>query len=137
MYIAEIVDKQFDGVLVLKLVHNDTETEFLIFSCYLPPEHSTRGRDAQSFFVHLLSLIYMYGDCDYMYIAGDFNSRIGTLSDVLDQCDVIPLDKSVNQHGYDFIEFVNDAKLCCLNGRICIDIDNFTSVSRKGRSVVD
>ena len=72
-----------------------------------------------------------------MYIAGDFNSRIGTLSDVLDQCDVIPirisLDKSVNKHGHDFIEFLNDAKLCCLNGRICIDNDNFTSVSRKGR----
>ncbi|WAR27263.1 hypothetical protein MAR_012967, partial [Mya arenaria] len=138
---AEIVDKQFDGILALKLVHNDTETEFLIFSCYLPPEHSTRGRDAQSFFAHLLSLVYMYGDCDYMYIVGDFNSRIGTLSDVLDQCDVIPiripLDKSVNQHGHDFIEFLNDAKLCCLNGRICIDNDNFTSVSRKGRSVVD
>ena len=69
----------------------------------------------------------MYGDCDYtcMYIAGDFNSGIGTLSDVLDQCDVIPiripLDKSVNQHGSDFIEFLNDAKLCCLNGRICIE----------------
>ena len=36
-----------------------------------------------------------------------------------------------------FIEFLNDAKLCCLNGRICNDNDNFTSVSRKGRSVVD
>lgn len=74
VYSAEIVDKQFDGILALKLVHNDTETEFCIFSCYLPPEHSTRGRDAQSLFAHLLSLIYMYGDCDYMYIAGNFNA---------------------------------------------------------------
>ena len=108
VYGAEIVDKQFDGI-ALKLVHNDPETEFLIISCYLPPEHSTRGRHAQSFFAHLLSLTYMYGDCDYMYIAGDFNVRLGTLSDVLDQCDVIPiripLEKSVNQHGYDFIDF--------------------------------
>ena len=45
VYSAEIVDKQFDGILVLKLVHNDTETKFLIFSCYFSPEHSTRGRD--------------------------------------------------------------------------------------------
>ncbi|WAQ95035.1 hypothetical protein MAR_007506 [Mya arenaria] len=43
--------------------------------------------------------------------------------------------KSINQHGHTFIEFLNDAKLCVLNGRFTSD--NYTSISTKGNSVVD
>ena len=43
----------------------------------------------------------------------------------------------VNQHGHTFLEFLNDAKMCVLNGRFRDTDDNFTSVSTKGKSVVD
>ena len=46
------------------------------------------------------------------------------------------LNESINQRGYDFIEFLNEAKLCALNGRFP-DGDNFTSISNKGKAVVD
>jgi hypothetical protein len=116
-----VVDKSYDGILALKFVHRETEGDFIVFSCYLPPENSNRGRDAQSFFAHLLSQIYINSESDKMFIGADFNSRIGSLTDIIDDCDNIPerkiLDKSTNQHGQDFIEFLNDAKFCILNGR--------------------
>ena len=44
---------------------------------------------------------------------------------------------TVNQHGRDFLEFLNESKLCVLNGRFNELNGNYTSVSRKGKSVVD
>ncbi|WAR23590.1 hypothetical protein MAR_037259, partial [Mya arenaria] len=70
------VDKVYEGILALKITHRETESDLVIFSCYLPPENSVWGRDGQSFFAHLLSLIYTHGDCDYMFIGADFNARI-------------------------------------------------------------
>lgn len=110
----------------------------------MPAENSTRGRDAQSFYAHLLSQIYINSESDGIFLADDFNARIGSLSDIIDDFDGIPprhvLDKSVNQHGHDMIEFLNDAKFCVLNGRCssnqCRD-NNWTSISRRGRAVVD
>lgn len=70
----------------------------------------TRGRDSGSFFAHLLSLIYVNSDFDSLYITADFNAKIGTLSNILEDCDTIKervtLDKSVNQHGHALLEFL-------------------------------
>lgn len=75
-------------------------------------------------------------------MSGDLNSRIGALSDTLGEKDTTPrrrvFDNSTNQHGYTFVEFLNDAaKFCVLKGRFNEADDYFTSVLRKGRSVVD
>ena len=40
-------------------------------------------------------------------------------------------------HGHTFLELLNDSKKCVLNGRFKESEDNFTSVSSKGKSVVD
>ena len=50
---------------------------------------------------------------------GDFNARIGSLDDLTDFDDVNilkrhVLDKTINQHGHSFIDFLNEAKLCIL-----------------------
>ena len=75
-----------------------------------------------------------------VFLVGDFNSRIGNLSDILSEVDDIPkpkpIDNSMNQHGHDFIDFLNETKLCILNGRLS-DHDNYTSISEKGKTVVD
>ncbi|XP_060556851.1 uncharacterized protein LOC132717406 [Ruditapes philippinarum] len=138
-YEISIVDKSYDGILALKFDNHDIDTSVIVFSCYLPPENSVWGRDSQSFFAHLLALIYTYENCDFMFIGADFNARIGSLSDVLEDCDSIPprvvLDKKVNQHGHSLIEFLNDTKFCVLNNRF--SHDNYTSISVKGRAVVD
>ena len=56
-------------------------------SCYLSPENSTRVPGASSFFAHLLARIYLFSDCYSLYIAVDFNVRMGNLCDSLYGCD--------------------------------------------------
>ena len=67
------------------------------------------------------------------------NSRVGDLKDIISEIDSIPsrstLDSVKNHHGYDFIEFLTESRFCMLNG--LFRNDNFTSVSTKGRSVVN
>ena len=119
-YEIYIVDKSLDGILGVKFVHKSTDYDFIVFACYLPPENLTRGRDAQTFYAHLLSQIYINSESDGIFIAADFNARIGSMSDIIGDFDSIPprnvLDKSINQHGHDLLEFLNDAKFCVLNG---------------------
>ena len=136
-----IIDKSYDGILGIQFVHKTSEYVLVVYSCYLPPENSTRGRDAQGFYSHLLAQIYMNCDSDSIFIAADFNSRIGSLSDIINDIDTIPkrtiIDKSVNQHGHELLDFLNESKCCVLNGRFDSKNDNFTSISRKGKAVVD
>lgn len=138
-YTITITNKSVDVILGLKLVHNLTEREIIIFSCYLPPEGSIHGRDAQGFYAHLLTQIYMHSESDYMFIGADFNARIGTRSDLSTDKHDVPirnvLDRKLNQHGNDLIEFLNDSNFCVLNGRF--GRGNYTSISRKGKAVVD
>ncbi|CAC5380632.1 unnamed protein product [Mytilus coruscus] len=47
------------------------------------------------------------------------------------------IDKTVNQHGKSFLEFLNESKTCVLNGRYDSNKDNFTCISGRGKSVVD
>ena len=137
----EIVDKLVDGIIGIRFTHKPSDYSFVLFSCYLPPEMSHWGRDASSFFAHLLSQIYLFSHLDAIYVCGDVNSRIGGLSDYLNEVDNIPLrhsiDDCVNRHGEAFLEFLLDSKMCVLNGRINPLDDNFTSISMKGRAVVD
>ena len=76
-----------------------------------------------------------------MFIAADFNSIIGNLSDSLYQCDMIStriiIDKSIYQHCHELVDFLNEAELCCLNGRLNTELDNVTSIDRIGKAVVD
>ncbi|VDI36428.1 Hypothetical predicted protein [Mytilus galloprovincialis] len=47
------------------------------------------------------------------------------------------IDKTHNQHGQSFSEFLNDSKFCVLNGRSGEQSNKFTSISLKGKAVVD
>ena len=77
---------------------------------------------------------------DIIVIAGDLNAKIGNLSDVLHD-ESIPkrkiLDESRNNHGNSLIEFLHDSNSCVLNGRVKDNLDDYTCVSTKGKSVVD
>ncbi|CAC5360198.1 unnamed protein product [Mytilus coruscus] len=62
----------------------------------------------------------------------------GSLKDYSD-FDELPLcpslDKTVNQHGNTFLECLNESKMCVLKGRFNQDENNFTFISRRGKSV--
>lgn len=132
-------DKAYEGIPCLHFEHVVSRYSFIVISCYLSPETSTWGRNADLFFAHLLSLIYA-ADADAVYICGDLNSRIAQLRDYGEEDDIpsrVVLDTSSNKHGESFIEFLKDSKCCVLNGRVTPENDNFTSVSVRGKAVVD
>lgn len=139
-YNFEVVDASFEGLFCVKFTSKSTDFSFTVFSCYLPPKGSVRGRNSQNFFSHLLLNIYDQSESDVIVICGDFNSRIGTLNDFSDFDSIrsrTAIDKTVNQHGKSFLEFLNESKTCVLNGRYDSNKDNFTCISGRGKSVVD
>ncbi|CAG2253308.1 unnamed protein product [Mytilus edulis] len=130
----------YEGILCAKFTSTNTDYSFLVLSCYLPPENSVWGRDSQGFFAQILSNIYVHYTCDAIFVCGDFNSRIGNFNDFTEFDDVptrFSLDGNTNQHGKTFLEFLNESKMCVLNGRIDVQKDNFTYISGRGKSVVD
>ena len=140
-YRIEIIDNTMDGILGVKFANKLTDYTFVIFSCYLPPEGSPWGRDASSFFTHLLTQIYLHYDADAMFVCGDFNARIGSAPDFDKDLDNVPpklcVDSIQNQHGKSFIEFLIDCKFCVLNGRFNKESNDYTFRSTRGHSVVD
>ena len=136
-----VLDRSYDGILCISVVSKETDYSIAIFCTYLPPESSTWGRDATGFYAHLLAEIYTLSEYDSIILCGDLNSRIGKTNDVISGLDNIPqrspIDQTTNQHGHTFIEFLNDSKFCVLNGRLCSENDDFTSVSTRGKAVVD
>ncbi len=69
-----------------------------------------------------------------------FECRIEKLSGLTD-IDALPnriiIDEIGKCHGEPLIGFLNDSKRCVLNGRFNPDCNNYTSISHKGKSVVD
>ena len=140
-YKYEIIDKSQDGIICVRFTHNPTMYSFIIFACYFPPESSPWGRNADSFFNHILSLLYVYNDnVDSVFVMGDLNARIGTLNDCL-QSDNLPerspIDLEKNNHGENLIEFLLESRMCILNGRYDPHYDDYTFLSTRGKSVVD
>ncbi len=138
---TEVVDKDIDGIIGIKIVNKFSGFTCVIFCCYLPPENSVWGRDADSFFAHLTTQMYLNQESDVLLIGGDFNARIGTADDFVRGLDKMPsrvcLDTVKCGHGDALIEFLKEAKMIVLNGRVTPELDNFTSVSHRGRAVVD
>ena len=143
LYNIDVIDREYEGILTLKFTNKLSDFEFIVVSCYLPPENSPWGRDSFGFYNHLLKLVYMYSEVDSFIILGDLNSRIGNLKDYMEECDSLParainIDNTVNNHGRELIEFLCDSKTCILNGRLNVpDSNNFTFSSTRGNSVVD
>ena len=138
---TKTVTSSVDGILGVLFTHKTSDMQFLVFSCYLPPEESPWGRDSNTFYAQLLSYVYLYCHCDHIFICGDFNSRIGKAADYISDVDVIEkrtvIDEVKNNHGDSMIEFLIESKMATVNGRITPHFDNFTSVSGRGRAVVD
>ena len=141
LFEINVVDRTYDGILGILLKSKLTDHDIVIYTVYLSPENSLWGRNATDFYSHLVGQVYLSFDNDAVFVCGDFNSRIGEVSDIISDIDRIShravIDKNINQHGHAFVDFLIDSEMCVLNGRFFEDCDNFTSVSTRGRSVVD
>ena len=93
----------------------------MVISCYLVPENSPWS-NTTDFYSHLISQIYTNSDIDGIYIAGDFNSRIGESQDVIQHVDELPprivIDDKTNLYRSHFLDFVKNTQFCVLNGRV-------------------
>ena len=136
-----VLQQSYEGIFWLKLTHKTESLVLLPCVCYLPPENSSRRVDVNDFFDNLLSDFYQFQNMGLVFISGDFNSRCGELEDFIAGVDnIVPrhvIDFKSNYYGERFIDFLINANLCMLNGRYNDCLNNFTSVSTKGSSVVD
>ena len=140
-FTVKVLDKTFEGILWIQLTNkHDSSVNFVLCACYLPPQDSSRGNITLEYFTTLLSQVYKYADIGDIIIGGDFNSRIGIKQDYdKSLCEYkikprVSID-NVNNNSENFLNFLNDACMCVLNGRI--GEDNYTSISKKGKAVVD
>ncbi len=142
-YEFRVIEKSYEGIFAIELVHKITNIRVLLIACYLPPESSPYGRNVDGFMAHIEQLCYSYSaECDYIMFAGDMNARIGTMRDIETDIDMSlpdrkPLDNVSNSHGHSFIQLLKDCKMCVLNGRFEPQYDNFTFINSRGKSVVD
>lgn len=115
--------------------------EFVVFTCYLPPESYPWGRYSSSFFTHLLTQIYAHSDNESIIICGYFNSRLGKTQDCNDCKEKLPprtiTDNIQNQHGNSLLELLNDSRCCVLKGRYGDGSNENTFHSTRGKSIVD
>ena len=89
----------------------------------------------------MVSKMYECCEDDIILIMGDLNGRIGEKNDYILGVDDIPprtsIDTGLNDHGRALLNFLIQSKMCVLNGRLCPLDDTFTSISHRGRAVVD
>ena len=139
-YNYDVIDDTYEGILWIKLsLKHDPETSVLLCVCYLPPEGSSRGNQVQEFYDTLLAQVYLHWDGSPTLICGDFNGRIGTKQDSCDETirPRVAIDAVHKNHGEHLLQFLSDTRFCTANGRFDIQRDNYTSISQKGRAVVD
>ena len=133
------VDRSLDDVVFVKLTSKQDNTSLTVCVCYLPPEHSSRHMDVDSFFSDLMKKVYEYQNDDHLVICGDFNARIGCESDYIEGVDDVKprevIDETLNSYGDHLLDFLINCNMCILNGRV--GSNDFTHVSKRGRSVVD
>lgn len=74
------------------------------------------------------------------FLCGDVNARIGGGCEIIKSVDDVPdrkvIDTTQNKHGDAYIDFLVEARMAVINGRTP-GVDNFTSISSKGKAVVD
>ena len=140
-YRIEELVLEHDRLMLMVLQNKCSEFRIAVAIGYLPPDNLWYGTEADSFFEILTQLIYTFGECDQVYIAGDFNARIGKKQDFIEDVDkmtqMFSIDKTKNSHGDCFLDFLKDTQYGVINGRVTPIFDNFISFSHFGPSVVD
>lgn len=143
-YHIKCIDNKFEGILVFSFVNKITDINLTIIGVYLPPENSFHGRNGDMYFNYINTLFFEYKDeSDILMLCGDMNARIGDMNDIKDDCNVFDIktrltcENITNRHGNCLLDFLYDNDICVLNGRFGLESNKFTSISTRGRAVVD
>ena len=101
------------------------------------------GKDAEGYFTDLSVLWSDLSDCDLVVGGGDLNSRTKNEVDYIPEIDgkfVLPRtnpDDNKNSHGGYFLQFLKDNRALICNGRVTPELNDFTFLNARGRSVPD
>ena len=87
MFDISVISETYEGILVVGLHHRVSEFNVTIVLTYLPPESSNWGRDCETFFSNLLSIVYLESHTDLFVLCGDLNARIGRKVDFINGID--------------------------------------------------
>lgn len=138
-YLISVCACDYDGLLAINIVCKATEFSTVLACTYLAPSDSPYGADPEGYFNRLMLLIYECQDSENIFMCGDINARIGNRKDIIMSVDNVSerltVDTAVNSHGKSFLEFLNDACCCVVNGRK--GHAKNTYVSTKGSSEID
>ena len=130
-----------DNVLGLSLENMTQKEQIVIYCVYLPLDSSKYGQDNKAILNSLTVEVYKHSNADQIFICGDFNARIGKMSDCLIQNELprrVVLDEGQNIQGKKLVNFVSDIRGCVLNGQVTPEKDFYTSMTRYcGKAVVD
>ena len=132
-----------DGILAVKLKNNDCDAFIGIVVNYLSPDTFHYGRDPEGYFADNAVIWSDLSDCDLVVGGGDLNSRTKNELDYLPEIDgklVSPRsnpDHIKNSHGGFFLQFLKDNRALICNGRITPELNDFTFLGVRGRSVPD
>ena len=136
---VSVLSDKYEGILWVQLKSKRLQDCLLVCVCYLPPKDTSRYVDGGAFFDRLLTDIYLYQNIGQIKVGGDFNARRSDMSDFIEGADNIPprssIDQSEKLYGNYLINFLVETNFCMLNGRL--GINNYTSISNKGKAVVD
>ena len=135
---VSVCDKIYEGILGVQLQNIYTDFVLQVYECYLPPEGSPWANSTQ-LFGHIIAQLCLSSEVDAIFFCGDFNARTGCLKDCIDDIDNIPQRNVIdtNAYGKQFIDFLQETKMCILNGRVTSDKNDLTFVSKRGSFVVD
>ena len=166
-FVTQIVSHADECLFFLvkrSILNESIDSDLIISFPYIAHEYSAVYNNMSIKGIELLehNLNYIFNKVGYLpcLIAGDLNSRVGTLSDVIrsdhsekfynDVSDLSPIivdidlperstsDLEINLFGRDLVRFCKDNDMCILNGRLDGDrLGKTTCIANGGRSVVD
>ena len=138
----EITSRTIDGILGITIHDLVDNTKLIVYSVYMPPENSVKGRNCDEILGHLLGELYKHSN-EHVIILGDFNAKTGMLQDInlekgphMNIKDRTGYDTTVNSHGKCLLEFMEDSRCCELMGR-GLHASNATCISTRGKSHID
>ncbi len=165
MYIVHLLKTDSDDIIWLRLskVLFDSEEDIYVCLSYIVPEGSSREHLTENSVYNrvLADMAKISSDtdglCSFIFL-GDMNSRVGHLSDYIENDDPDPSvhvlpddyvsdtplprasqDYIVNQNGRSLIEFCKESGLRIANGRVGGDavIGKYTFTGTQGKSLID
>ncbi len=102
-YNVNIIDQCVEGIQIIQFNEKVSGFTFIVGNCYLAPYNSIYGNISTEFVAHLITQLYLNSEVDSIYVCGDYNAKIGNLTDVMEDIDInlpphISIDDVIHGH---------------------------------------